>query len=105
LVLAALAVVAFAVGRGLRTLSPGVRIPASILAALGLLGFPLGTLINGYALWLIHSEKGRRILSADYAAIVEATPHVEYRTPILAWIALALLILTLVALVVATLYA
>jgi len=101
--LATLAVAAFAVGRGLRKLRPRVRIPASILAALGLLGFPVGTLINGYVLWLIHSEKGRRILSPDYAAIVEATPHVKYRTPVLVWIALALLVLAVVALVLARL--
>jgi hypothetical protein len=100
-ILAILAVAVFAVGRGLRTLRPGARIPATILAAIGLLGFPFGTLINGYVLWLIHSRKGRRVLSPDYAAIVEATPQVKYRTPLLVWGALGLLVLTLVGLVLA----
>ncbi len=92
----------FAMGRGLRRLRPWVRVPTTVLAAVGLLGFPLGTLINGYILWLIHSKKGQLILSPEYAAIVEATPHVKYRTSLLAWIALGLVLAVIVVAIVVT---
>jgi hypothetical protein len=98
----ALATGFFFMGRALRTLRPGVRIPTVILAGLGLLGFPLGTLINGYILWLVLSKKGQFIFSPEYPAIVKATPHVKYRTSLLAWIALgAAVILVLVGIWVA----
>ena len=87
----------FLLGRGLRALRPWVRIPTSILAVLGLAGFPLGTLLNMYILWLIHSKKGKLILSPEYAAIVEATPDVKYRTTLLVWIILGLIVLVLLA--------
>jgi hypothetical protein len=67
---AALATGFFLIARGLRTLRPGVRTPTIILAVLGLLGFPLGTLINGYILWLVLSKKGQFIFSPEYPAIV-----------------------------------
>ena len=82
----------FVIGRALRALQPRVRIPTAILAGLGLLSFPIGTVINVYILYLVLSKKGRFILSPDYAAIVEATPHVKYRTSILVWALLALLV-------------
>jgi hypothetical protein len=99
-VMVVIAVGIFMVGRGLRTLRPWVRIPAVLLSILGLLGFPIGTLINGYIIWLILSKKGRLVLSPEYAAIVEATPDVKYRTSIVVWILLGLVVL-LVAVVIA----
>jgi hypothetical protein len=87
----------FVLGRGLRALKPWVRVPTSILAVLGLAGFPLGTLLNIYILWLIHSQKGKLILSPEYAAIVEATPDIKYRTTLLVWIILGLIVLVLLA--------
>jgi hypothetical protein len=92
MLLAALAVGLFVVGRGLRRLQPWVRIPATIVSVLGLAGVPLGTLISLYALWLIHSRKGRLVLSPEYSEILEATPHIKYRTPIWVWIVLAVLV-------------
>lgn len=98
---ALLAATSIAVGWGLRALRAWARVPAIMLAAVGLLGFPIGTLINGYILWLILSRKGRMVLSAEYAAIVAATPHVRYRTSLVVWIVLAILVLMLVALILA----
>ena len=46
---------------------------ALVLLVLGLLGFPIGTLISAYGLWLVLSAKGRVVLSPEYAAIVAAT--------------------------------
>ena len=99
-VLVALAAGLFMLGRGLRALRPWVRIPAVLLSILGLLGFPIGTLINGYIIWLILSKKGRFVLSRDYAAIVAATPLVKYRTSIIVWILLGLIVLLVVAAIV-----
>lgn len=92
LVYAALAVLMFWLGRGLRRLSPSVRIVAAVLSGIGLIGFPVGTLINGYILWLLLSAKGKTVFSADYRRIIAETPHIQYRTPWWAWLLLALVI-------------
>ncbi|MGI9455252.1 MAG: hypothetical protein ACR2NU_01755 [Aeoliella sp.] len=39
-------------GSGLRTLDKRVRWPVRILSAIGLIGIPFGTIINGYILYL-----------------------------------------------------
>ena len=93
---AVLGIVYVASGWGLRKLRSWSRAPAIVLAAIGLLGFPIGTLINAYILWLVLSAKGRMVLSAEYASIIEATPHIRYRTSIVVWIALGLLVLLVV---------
>ena len=85
------------VGYGLRTLKPWVRIPAIVLAALGLLGFPVGTLINGYVLYLLLCAKGRYIFTPEYEEIRKATPHVHYRTSIVVWIFVGFLVLAMAA--------
>jgi hypothetical protein len=82
----------FLMGRALRALQRGVRTPTIILACVGLLGFPIGTLINAYLLYLVLSKKGRFIFSPEYAEIVEATPHIKYRTSLLVWIILGLIV-------------
>jgi hypothetical protein len=81
----------------LRRLKPGARTPAIVMSGLGLLAFPLGTLINGYILWLLLSRKGSFILSPAYGPIVEATPHIKYRTSVWVWILLGLIVALLVA--------
>lgn len=96
-----MAVVYWWVGSKLRKLDPGARTPATILAAIGLLGFPIGTLINGYFLYLLQSAKGAYVFSEEYRGIVAATPHIKYRTSALVWLILALAILGLVGMIVA----
>jgi hypothetical protein len=81
------------VGLGLRKLRPWARIPSGILSGFGLLGFPLGTLINGYILYLLFSEKGKVVFSPEYQRVIQETPHLKYRTPVLVWILLALFLL------------
>lgn len=80
------------IGNKLRTLDPRGRLPAALLHAVGLLGFPFGTLVSGYVLWLVLSEKGRRVLSTEYQGVVARTPHVRYKTPVLI-VALAVLVI------------
>jgi hypothetical protein len=94
-----LAAVLFVVGFGLRRLNPSARIAAAVLSGIGLLGFPVGTLINGYILWLLLSRKGKRVFSDEYRRIRAETPHIRYRTPVWPWVLVALLIVGLFLLV------
>jgi hypothetical protein len=94
-----LGAVLLVVAHGLRRLKPAARIASIVLAIIGLIGFPIGTLINGYILYLLCSAKGQRIFAPDYAAIVAATPHVKYRTSIVVWIVLAVVLAFVAALV------
>jgi hypothetical protein len=91
------AVASFFVGSAVRKLRPWARIVAIVFAAIGLLGFPFGTLINVYILYLLLSEKGRRIFASDYADIVAATPDVKYKMSIVTRVALGLLLVVLLA--------
>ncbi len=83
----------FFAGWGVRALRPWGRIVGCVLSAIGLLGFPIGTLINGYILYLFLSKKGRTIFAPEYQEVIAATPHVKYRTSILVWIFLGLVVL------------
>jgi Ca2+/Na+ antiporter len=91
----ALAALFVVVGRGIRNLRSWARTTGIVLAAIGLLGFPLGTVLNGYILYLLLAKKGKRIFEDDYKDIIEATPHVKYRTSVLVWIFLGLLLLAI----------
>jgi hypothetical protein len=59
----------------------------------GLMRFPLGTAISGYVLYLLLSAKERRLFESDYAEVVDATSHIDYRVPTLAGSVLGLLVL------------
>ena len=87
-----LAVASFFVGRGLRRLDSRVRLPVGIFSGLGLLMFPMGTIINGYIFYLVFSEKGRKIFSPGYREVMEQTPHIKYKSSVLALFLLALII-------------
>lgn len=91
-----LTVLQFWAGIGVRNLNPVARIGAGVVAAIGLLGFPLGTLISAYFLYLLFSQKGVYVFSPEYKEIIAQTPHIKYKTSIVVWILLALLILVLV---------
>lgn len=81
------------VGTGLRRLQQSIRVPAAVVAALGLVSFPVGTLINGYILYLLLSAKGKMVFSAQYREVIDATPHIKYRTSLLVWLLLGIVIL------------
>jgi hypothetical protein len=85
----------FWVGRAIRRLKPWSRIPTGILSGIGLLGFPIGTIINGYILYLVFSEKGKMVFSEEYQAVIQRTPHVKQRTSIVVWIVLGVLLVIL----------
>ena len=70
-----------------------------VFSAIGLLGFPIGTLISAYFLYLLLSEKGSYVFSDAYKQVIAQTPHMRYKTSILTWIVVILLV-TLVLLVI-----
>ncbi len=82
---------------GLRRLRPWARTVASILSALGLLGFPIGTLISAYFLYLLLSKKGTYVFSEEYRRVIAETPHIKYRTSIFLIILLIILLLLMLA--------
>ena len=92
LLLAALGAAQFFAGWGVRALKKWGQVVGAVLSGLGLLAFPIGTLINGYILYLFLSKKGRTIFAPEYQDVIAATPHVRYRTSIIVWIFLALLV-------------
>ena len=76
--------------------STATRVPVAILSGIGLLNFPIGTLINAYILYLVFSAKGQYVLSRPYAEIIRQTPHVRYRSS-----ALLIVLLIIIGLIVA----
>lgn len=98
----ALATMALAVGY--RGLYPWVKYPGTLMAVIGLLGIPVGTIINAYILYLVWCQDGREVLDDGYRAIIAATPQVKYQRTLGDKIALAivvLLVLVMVALLIA----
>lgn len=88
--------ISYYLGRGLRRLDEKVLIGTTIMAVIGLLGIPIGTLINIYVLYLLHSQKGKRVMTPEYQAVIAHTPHIKYRTPV--WL-IILVVLILAAIV------
>ena len=78
-------IVLLATARGMRTLKLWIRLPVGLISGVGLLVFPLGTLANAYILYLVFSRKGRMVLSAPYGEVIENTPEIKPRTPVLMW--------------------
>jgi hypothetical protein len=100
IILLALGVGQFFIARGLRKLQGWARVVAAIFSGLGLLGFPLGTLINAYILYLLLSAKGNVVFSDAYKQVIAQTPHIKYRTSIIVKIFLAIVVAAVVGLVI-----
>lgn len=90
-----LAVIQCITAVGLRRLRGWARIVSGILSGIGLIGFPIGTLINGYILYLLFSAKGSMVFSPEYQKIIAQTPHIKYRTSIIVWVFVGLLLVLL----------
>ena len=71
--------------RGLRALNGSVRSWAVAISALGLINFPVGTVISSYFIYVLGSEQGQFVMTPEYAAVRAATPHVHSTTPIWLW--------------------
>jgi hypothetical protein len=85
----------YKLGGWFRALNRKAKTPGTILACFGLLGFPIGTLISAYILYLIQSKKGEMVFSDYYKEVVEATPEVKYRTSKVVLVLLVILALFL----------
>jgi hypothetical protein len=96
--LIALGAFQFWVAVEVRKLKSWARIPVGVLSGIGLLGFPLGTVINGYILYLVFCKKGEMVFSDGYKHIIAATPQIKYRTSFVVWILLGLLVAVVVIL-------
>lgn len=103
-VAAAIGIFQLVVAIGLRKLAPWAKIPAVALAGIGLLGFPLGTLINGYFIYLLLCQKGSTVFSEDYRSIIAQTPHIKYKTSIIVWIFVGLLLALMTVGIVAAIF-
>lgn len=88
------------VGSGLRKFRKSARIITGIFSGFGLLGFPIGTLINGYILYLILGKKGAMVFSDHYKDVIAATPYIKYKTSVVVWIILGGFILAVVSLLI-----
>ena len=89
----AIAVAQLFAGRSMQTLNPSGKILAIVVAAIGAILLPVcGTVISGYLLYLLVSAKGEMVFSSAYKEVMQATPHIRYRTSIIVWIFLFLLI-------------
>jgi len=86
------AVLQIMVAIAIRKLKPWSRIAATVISCIGLLGFPIGTLISAYFLYLLQSSKGTVVFSDHYQEVIAATPHIRYRTSIVVWVLLGLLV-------------
>ena len=80
------------VGFGLRKLKRSRRIPATFLSGIGLLAFPVGTVISAYFMYLLLCDKGKVVLSEEYKQIIAHTPHIKYKSVVI-WVILGLLLL------------
>jgi hypothetical protein len=87
------------VGYGVRRLQRWARIGAIIFSVMGLLALPIGTLISAYFLYLLLSEKGRIVFSDEYQRVIEQTPHMRYKTSLVVWIVLVLIVLAIAAMI------
>lgn len=92
-----LSIVHFWISGGIRRLQPWAKTAATVLAAIGLLAFPVGTIINAYVLYLLLSAKGSMVFSERYQEVIVATPHIRYKTSPLIYALLGLIVLGIVA--------
>lgn len=92
----AMSAILLAMAYGFRKLLPWVKIPGTLLAAIGLLGIPVGTMINGYILYLMWCAKGQTVLGAGYQEVIRATPHVKYQRSLGDKIALGIVLALLI---------
>ncbi|MCP4891847.1 MAG: hypothetical protein GY904_35310 [Planctomycetaceae bacterium] len=84
-----------AVGLGLRQLRAWSKIGGVVFLLVGLLAFPIGTILGPCFLYLLLCKKGQIVFSPSYQNIITQTPHIRYRTSIITWL-LALMILLLI---------
>jgi len=89
----ALTIIPIIAAVGIRKLRPWGRVVSIILSAIGLIAFPIGTLINIYILYILIAPKASMIFSPLYKEVIALTPDVKYKTSKAVWIILGLFVL------------
>lgn len=84
---------------GLRRLRGWARWIAVVISAIGLLGFPIGTIISALILVNLLGTKANLVFSPAYQEIIAATPHVKMKTSMAMKVVLVILLLILVSIV------
>ena len=90
---------------GLQRLNRPGRILGSVIAFFGLFGFPIGTLINLFILWVLLGKKGSMVFSDEYRAAVASTPHLDYGVSTVTKVFLAILVALILAAVIVPMFA
>lgn len=99
-VCAGLAVLHGWIGHGLRNFRHVVRPWAIVISVLWMFYPGIGTVLGILAVIWLSGKKARYVLSEEYREIVEATPHIRYKTSRVTWIVLGILIAVIVLAVV-----
>ncbi|MES2594631.1 MAG: hypothetical protein V4662_04820 [Verrucomicrobiota bacterium] len=84
---------------GLRRLRSWARWPSVVLSMIGLLGFPMGTIINVVILFSLLGAKANMVFSPAYKEIIAATPQVKYKSSVVVVVLLVILVLILIGVV------
>lgn len=79
-------------GLKLRQLRQVAVIITGCFAVFGLTFYPVGTIFSLLILYFLFSKKGRSVVTPEYHRIIRATPHLRYRSSLITWILLAILI-------------
>lgn len=85
---------------GLWQLKPWARTAAAGFSCLGLLAFPVGTLLCAYFCYLLLSRKGAMVFSEPYRQVVKATPRIEYKSSIVVGILFTALLVPFVLVII-----
>lgn len=87
-------------GLGIRKFNPWCRRIVILFSPLGVLagclslpGGIIDCITNGFVLWVLLSEKGRRIFKPDYKDVISGAPHVKAPTAIFVKLVLGLIFL------------
>lgn len=94
-----ISVVGLVGGLGLRRLKPWARILGTVQACLGLLAFPVGTLINALILSAFWTNPSKTIFSEDYKRIIAATPQVKVKTSKVTVVILVVLLVVIISII------
>lgn len=99
-VFAVATVTGLTVNVGVRRLAAWARTPLTILCAMGLALFPIGTFVSLPILWLLYQRRGVRLLTPEYERIVRDSGEPGAgRTLAVTWIGVVLLVILIVSLI------
>lgn len=93
--LCGIALLPIAAATGLRRLMPWGRRTGIVLGAIGLLVFPLGTIVGAYIIYLLMRSKNTSIFSREYREIVAMTPQMKPKTSLFIWLLFAIVFILL----------